>query len=112
MPAAYCVSAHTAIGRHAGLSAAEMLLNRRGSSGDEQAAAVVEFARALVDGRGEITDADFAAARAAGLADAQVVEIIAVVALNVFTNILGKATQVGIDFPRVDLLTATQPAAA
>ena len=30
----YCVSAHTAIGRHAGLSNEEMALNRRGSSSD------------------------------------------------------------------------------
>jgi uncharacterized peroxidase-related enzyme len=102
----YCVSAHTAIGRHAGLSNEEMALNRRGGSSDARAAAIVAFARALNEHLGEVTPGQFAAARAAGLSDAEIVEIIAVVALNVFTNILGKATQVDIDFPKVALLGA------
>ena len=33
-------------------------------------------------------------------------ERIALVALNIFTNILGKATRIEIDFPKVDLLAA------
>ena len=100
----YCVSAHTAIGRHAGLSNAEMLLNRQGSAGETKAAATVAFARALNDSLGEVSTAEFDAARAAGLSDAEIVEVIAVLALNIFTNILGKATKVEIDFPPVALL--------
>jgi uncharacterized peroxidase-related enzyme len=107
----YCVSAHTAIGRHAGLSNEEMVANRRGSSQDAKAAAAVAFATSLNDNLGEVTGAEFAAARAGGLGDEEIVEIIAVVALNVFTNILGKATRVDIDFPKVDLL-GTRLAAA
>ena len=109
---AYCVSAHTAIGRHAGLSNEEMLLNRQGSSGDARAAAAVALARALNDNLGEITQAEFDAARSAGLSDAELVETIAVVALNIFTNILGKATQVEIDFPKVSLLQSASEQAA
>jgi len=108
----YCVSAHTAIGRHAGLSNDEMLLNRSGTSGDARAAAAVAFARALNDNLGELTPAEFDAARAAGLTDAQIVEIISVVALNIFTNLLGKATRVDIDFPQVALMAPPLRAAA
>jgi uncharacterized peroxidase-related enzyme len=108
----YCVSAHTAIGRHAGLSTGEMLLNRQGNAGEARAAAIVSFARALNDNLGEVTTAEFDAARAAGLNDAEIVEIIAVVALNIFTNILGKATRVDIDFPKVALLGAQTGQAA
>jgi uncharacterized peroxidase-related enzyme len=108
----YCVSAHTAIGRHAGLANDEMALNRRGSSGEARAAAIVAFAKALNDNLGEITTAEFDAARAAGLADGEIVEVIATVALNVFTNILGKATRVEIDFPMVELLGSPGKAAA
>ena len=108
----YCVSAHTAIGRHAGLTNDEMALNRRGSSGEARAAATVAFAKALNDNLGEITTTEFDAARRAGLTDAEIVEVIAVVALNVFTNILGKATRVDIDFPKVALLDAPAKAAA
>lgn len=108
----YCVSAHTAIGRHAGLSNEEMALNRRGSSNDAKAAATVAFAKALNENLGEITTAEFDAARGAGLTDGEIVEVIAVVALNIFTNMLGKATRVEIDFPKVELLDATVRVAA
>lgn len=108
----YCVSAHTAIGRHAGLSNTEMLLNRQGTAGEAKAAATVAFARAINDNLGEITDADFAAARAAGLSDAEIVETIATVALNIYTNLLGKVSRIDIDFPKVGLLDeATRRAA-
>lgn len=108
----YCVSAHTAIGRHAGLSNDEMLLNRRGRSTDARAAAAVAFAVALNDNLGEVTTAEFEAARGAGLSDGEIVEIIAIVALNIFTNMIGKATRVEIDFPRVDLINTAEKAAA
>ena len=108
----YCVSAHTAIGRHAGLSNDEMLLNRQGGSRDAAAAAAVAFARLLAQNAGEVNDAEFAAARAACLTDAQIVEVIALVALNVFTNLIGKATRAEVDFPKVALLDAQVRAAA
>lgn len=98
----YCLSAHTAIGRGAGLANEEMLRNRRGTSTEAKAAAVVAFAKALNDRTGEVTSADFEAARAAGITDGEIVEIIALVALNVFTNVLNKASDVAIDFPRIE----------
>ena len=70
------------------------------------------FAKALNDNLGEITTEEFGAARKAGLSDGELVEVIAVVALNIFTNILGKATRVEIDFPKVDLLDTAVRAAA
>lgn len=102
---AYCVSAHTAIGRKAGLSAAEIEAARRGTSADAKAAAAVAFAGALVASTGAVSTAELAAARSA-LNDAELVEVIAHVALNIFTNIVGKASGVEIDFPRVALLNA------
>ena len=107
----YCVSAHTAIGRGAGLSNDEMALNRQGKSSDGKASAIVAFAKALNENMGEITSGEFDAARSAGLSDAEIVEVITVVALNVYTNILGKATRVEIDFPKVELLDPLKRAA-
>lgn len=108
----YCVSAHTAIGRHAGLSNDEMQLNRKGASSDAKAAGAVAFAKALNDNLGEVTTAEFDAARGAGLSDGEIVEIIAIVALNIFTNVLGKATRVEIDYPKVELMNGPLKAAA
>lgn len=102
----YCVSAHTAIGRKVGLDNDEILANRAGRSADAKAEAALTFARALVQHSGQVSQAEFAALRAAGHSDAEIVEIITHVAMNIFTNILGKATQVEIDFPKVALNAA------
>lgn len=99
----YCVSAHTAIGRKAGLDNQEILQNRRGRSSDTRAEAALAFARALVEHTGQVSSSEFDAVRAAGHSDGEIIEIITHVAMNIFTNLLGKATQVDIDFPRVDL---------
>ena len=102
----YCVSAHTAIGRKAGLDNQEMLANRAGKSADAKAEAALTFARALVEHTGQVSKAEFDAVRAAGHSDAEIIEIITHVAMNLFTNLLGKATQVEIDFPKIDLARA------
>lgn len=99
----YCVSAHTAIGRKAGLDNEEMLANRKGQSSDAKAAAALAFARALVENTGQVSKAEFDAVRGAGHSDAEIIEIITHVAMNIFTNLLGKSTQVEIDFPKIDL---------
>jgi uncharacterized peroxidase-related enzyme len=98
----YCLSAHAAIGRQAGLTGAEIEANRAGSSQDAKAAAAVRFAAALAEHTGNITDAELAEVRHAGYSDADIVEIITHVGMNVLTNILGKASQVDIDFPKVE----------
>ena len=102
----YCVSAHTAIGRKAGLHAAEIEANRAGTSEDAKAAAAVKFAKALAEHSGEVTTAEIVAVRNAGYSDAEIVEIITHVGMNVLTNILGKASRVEIDFPKVELKLA------
>lgn len=99
----YCLAAHTAIGRKTGLDNQEMLANRMGRSSDARAEAALAFARALVERTGEVSGAEFDAVRAAGHSDAEIVEIITHVAMNIFTNLLGKATEVEIDFPKIGL---------
>ena len=44
----YCVSAHTAIGRKAGLNGAEIEANRAGTSQDAKAAIAVKFATVFI----------------------------------------------------------------
>lgn len=102
----YCVSAHTAIGRKAGLDNHEIMANRRGTSADAKAAAALAFARALVGNLGHVTADEVSAVRTAGHSDAEIVEIITHFALNIFTNLLGKAIDIDIDFPRVELQKA------
>lgn len=95
----YCLSAHAAIGRRVGLSEAEVGAARLGRSDDAERQAALEFARAVVTARGRVTDADVERARSADLDDGALVEIVAHVALNVFTNYLNIVAGTEIDFP-------------
>ena len=99
----YCLSAHTAIGRKAGLTGDEIAAARAGSSEDAKDAVAVKLARSLVEHKGDITTAELIEAREAGYSDADIVEIITHVGMNLLTNILGKASRVDIDFPKVAL---------
>jgi uncharacterized peroxidase-related enzyme len=102
----YCVSAHTAIGRKAGLSGDEMTAARNGGSEDAQAAVAVKFAQSLMEKKGEISAVELAEIRGAGYSESDIVEIITHVGMNFLTNILGKASRVEIDFPKVELKIA------
>jgi alkylhydroperoxidase family enzyme len=82
---------------------------REGKADDVTDNAVALFARRVVETRGRVTDGDVAAARSAGLDDTRIIEVIAGVAINVFTNYTNNVTQADIDFPRVDIAL---PAAA
>ena len=75
--------------------------NRKGESGDAKANAAVHFAAKVVRERGHITEADIKAVRDAGFSDGQIVEILAVTAENIFTNLLNVVAETDIDFPVV-----------
>ena len=100
----YCLSAHTYLGRNlAHLDDAEMSANRRGRSTDAKADAAVQFASRVALSRGHVSAADFAAVREGGYSDAQIIEIVQHVALNVWTNYINTVAQTEIDFPVVEL---------
>jgi len=77
-----------------------------GGSQDAKAAVAVKLARSLAEHTGEITTAELMEAREAGYSDADIVEIITHVGLNNLTNMLGKASRLEIDFPKVALVAA------
>lgn len=98
----YCLSAHTYLGLNlAKITPEEIALNRQGESGDAKADAAVKLAVKIVTERGRVDTADIQAVRAAGFSDGQIVEIVAVVAENIFTNMLNIVADTDIDFPVV-----------
>jgi uncharacterized peroxidase-related enzyme len=98
----YCLSAHTYLGQHvARLPAGELAAAREARSTDARAAAALGFARAVARQRGQVADAELAAVRAAGFDDAEVLEIVAHVALNVLTNYVNNVALTTVDFPHV-----------
>ena len=99
----YCLAAHTALGRKAGATAGEMAAAQAGESADPVTAAALRFALKLVEERGQVREAEVEAVRSAGFSDGQIVEILAHVALNLFTNYVNVAFKVPVDFPTVKL---------
>ena len=98
----YCLSAHSYLATNlAKIDATEIARNRRGGSANAKENAVLVFAAKITEARGHVSDADIQAVRDAGYTDAQIVEIVAVVAENVFTNFLNVVADTDIDFPVV-----------
>ena len=97
----YCLSAHSAIGKKVGLKEDAILDARRGRAKDPKTNALLVLARTIALQRGELADADLRAARDAGVTDAEIVEVVGAVALNVYTNWLNHIAATPIDFPEV-----------
>lgn len=102
----YCLAAHTAVGKAVGLTADQVRDSRQATAVDAKSAALLGFARKVVDAHGRVTDADLAAVRAAGWGDAAVAEVVAHVALNVFTNYFNNLADTDLDFPKAAPLAA------
>ncbi len=96
----YCVAAHTYLAVNmARLAADEVALNRQGYSADPKADAAVRFAVAVANSRGHVGDVEVAALRAAGFREAQVLEVVAVVAQTFLSNLLNNVIRTEIDGP-------------
>jgi uncharacterized peroxidase-related enzyme len=103
----YCLSAHSVLGSLAGLDADQIATSRSGRSDDTKRDAGLQFARAIVVNQGQVSDAQLGRVRGAGYTDAEIVEIIANVAINIFTNYFNHIAQTDVDFPRVDVALAS-----
>ena len=97
----YCLSAHTAVGKLVGLKEDQILASREGNGGSDKVTAALAFAKQVLQAKGHLSETDIETVRAAGFSDGEIAEIIAHVALNVFTNYFNEATVVDIDFPKV-----------
>lgn len=102
----YCLAAHTALGRKADASADEMAAAQVGQASDPATQAALRFALQVVEQRAQISAEDVQRLRDAGFSDEAVVEILAHVALNLFTNYVNVAFDVPVDFPAVRLRPA------
>ena len=101
----YCLAAHTYIGQNlVKLTDSEILSNRNGHSSDAKADAAIRFALAISKTKGNVSQDDFDEIRAAGYSDAAIIEIIGLVALNVFTNYANNVLLTEVDFPVVEEL--------
>lgn len=99
----YCLSAHTALAKAAGVSDADALKARAGDGADPFEHELASFAKKIVRQRGHVADNDIENARKAGIDEGLMMEIVAHVAANTFTNYANEVAGTEIDFPVVEL---------
>jgi uncharacterized peroxidase-related enzyme len=102
----YCAAAHTALGKMAGLTPEQTLAARQGRGIDAKADAGLALARSVIENKGDVSDEELAVARSSGLNDAEIAEVVAHVALNVFTNYFNRLAATKIDFPQIEPIGA------
>ena len=99
----YCLAAHTALGKGAGLSAETMAQAQIGKSTDAKTQVVLNFAIRLVKDKANVSPDEISMLKKAGFNEEEIVEILAHVALNIFTNYTNIAFDVPLDFPKIAL---------
>src|SRR5262249_13131493 len=102
----YCLAAHSTIGRMVGLTADQIRDSRLGVAVDSKTDALLKFSRKVVESRGHVDDKDVEELRELGFSEGEVVEAVANVALNLFTNYFNHVAQTDVDFPKAPALNA------
>jgi hypothetical protein len=88
------------------LTAAEAARNLCGAAENTKTQAALDFAKAVLKSRVQITDSQLGAVRAADYSDAELVEMVAHVGMNVFTNYFNNLARTAVDFPLVSVAQA------
>ena len=98
----YCLTVHSFTAEHmAKLSVDEIMLARKGHASDPKRDAAVQFARKVIETSGHVSDADLKAVRDAGYTDANVMEIVSLVAMYSLTNFFNNVFDPEKYFPAV-----------
>jgi uncharacterized peroxidase-related enzyme len=98
----YCLTVHSFTAEHmAKLPADDIILARKGHATDPKRDAALQFARKVIESRGKVGDADLKAVRDAGYTEANVIEIVALVAMYSLTNFFNNVFDPDQDFPAV-----------
>ncbi|MFA7659197.1 MAG: carboxymuconolactone decarboxylase family protein [Candidatus Gastranaerophilaceae bacterium] len=95
----YCLAAHSYSASKT-LSAEEIAASRKGKSSDKKAQAAIDFAGLVMKKSGKVSDEEFENIKKAGFSDGEILEIIAVVSLNFFTNAVNNVAHTKVDFPK------------
>ena len=98
---AYCLATHAAVGKTVGLSDQEIQDSRAGTSPVRRVEAALVFARRLITEHGAVSDDDVVRLHDVGYRDDEIAEIVALVALNIWTNYFNNLAGTEIDYPAI-----------
>ncbi len=97
----YCASAHTFLANSAGVDQQEIGFNLRGGSSNERTNVILNYVREVVANKGVVAESATKQLKVAGVSDEELVEIIANIGANIFTNYFNHIAGTVIDFPVV-----------
>jgi len=104
---AYCLAAHTAVGKMVGFTEAQILEIRSGrASFDPKLDALARFVREVAEKRGQVPGASTEAFLEAGWTEGNVVDVVMAVGDKIISNYLHGVTKVAVDFPAASKLAA------
>lgn len=95
----YCLAAHTQMAQAAGISEDLALKIRSGEAGNERHQALVDFTTVMLETNGFVSDDQLEAFRNAGYDDAAIIEVVAAIAVNTFSNLFNHVNETEVDFP-------------
>jgi uncharacterized peroxidase-related enzyme len=97
----YCLSAHTFLGGKAGLTEIEMADGRTFHAENKKLETGLTFVKKLLEDPKTISSQDVDPLRAAGYSDGDILEIVANVIRNIFTNYVNIISETKVDWPVV-----------
>lgn len=100
----YCVAAHSTIGRMVGLTSDQIRDSRLSTAVDSKNNALLQFVRKVVEERGHVSNDDLDGLRTHGFTEGQIAEVVANIAINLFTNYFNHIAETDIDFPKAPAL--------
>jgi alkylhydroperoxidase family enzyme len=89
------------LGRRTGLTDAELDAARRMEASDPRTAVLLRVAGQLVRERRKVSPRDVEALRAAGVSDEEIIELVALVATNIFRDYLSLVAGIELDAPLI-----------
>ncbi len=95
----YCLSAHTMLAKVNGIPEMEIMQARKGMATSPKEKAILSFVKSVVDKKAHIDKNELTSLKSAGVSDKEIVEIILVVMVNMFTNYFNLVTGTQVDFP-------------
>ncbi len=97
----YCAKAHSAVSANLKVDPLEIKRHLKGESSDFKLNALLTFTTAIIEKRGRVSDAELSAVRASGYTDSDIVELVATITENIFTNYMNHVADTDVDFPTV-----------
>ncbi len=95
----YCASAHGMIAKSLKVEEGSISDYLSGRASDPRLDAILRLAAVVLETRGKVSDEALEKARLAGLSEADVVETVGNVVVNIFTNYLNHVADTDVDFP-------------